>query len=283
MRSSKACHREQRTQANGGQGPLRRTLLAALLAASAAAPGCGQLYDVKVGLAGADYWLTSLDGHIKVNNAVLPDLEADLKDTLDIEDENVFSFHAVAQLGSFALEGNYFRLDASGESAIDRTIQIGGQSFTAGTNVESDLELELAGGKLKLGILELGPVAVGAVVGVNYLHFDGSAKATALGLEGREKLEAPFPVIGAMASVNQPLGDSWTLFAEAEATGLYVRDLYGINGSYLDVAGRVGARFSVIRLGAGYRFIGVDVEDTDADVEWDVSLGGPFLFAEVAF
>lgn len=250
------------------------------LLATVTTAGCAKLHDLSIGKAGADYWFAQLDGEVVEHD--LPGGTIDVDDTLDLEDEDIVNLHATAQLGNFTIDASYFDVDYDGNNQLIQTIEFAGEQFTIGTELDSDLELQFASGKLGFGLIELGPVVIGALAGVDYFNLDGELTSSTPPVTATEQLEAPFPIVGAVATLNQPLGDHLSVFASAELSGIYV-DAFDIRGGFLDLAGQVGVQLSVVRIGGGYRLLDVDIDDTDENFTWDLSLGGPFVFAEIAF
>ncbi len=242
---------------------------------------CVKLHDVTIGKAGADYWFAELSGD--VDQEALPGGSIDVDDTLDLEDEDIVNLHAAAQLGNFTIDASYFDADYDGKNQLFQTIDFAGEQFTLGTDVDSELKLKFASAKVGFGLFEIGPLVLGALVGVDYFDLDGELQSSLPPITAKEDLSGPFPVVGAVATVHQPLGDDFTLFASAEISGIYVEDVFDVEGGFFDLAARVGIQFSVVRIGGGYRLLDMDFEDTDDDFRWDLDLGGPFVLAEIAF
>ncbi len=257
------------------------TRAALWLVATAGIVGCAKLHDVTIGKAGADYWFAELSGD--VNQKGLPGGSIDVDDTLDLEDEDIVNLHAAAQIGNFTIDLSYFDVDYNGKNEVLQTIDFAGQQFTIGTQIDSGLDLKFASGKVGFGLIELGPFVLGALVGVNYFDLDGELQSSFPPITAEEDLSGPFPVVGAMATVHQPLGGDVTLFGSAEISGIYVKDMFDVEGGFFDLAARVGVQFSVVRIGGGYRLLSLDLEDTEDDFTWDLDLGGPFVLVEIAF
>ena len=242
---------------------------------------CTTLYDYDYVVVGADYWLPELNGEVDPGTTAFGG-DIDVQDDLDIEDEGIANLHAAVQIWNFTIDASYFNVDYSGDNVLPQTITFGDKTFTIGTNVATDFEMTYASAKIKAGLVALGPVTIGALVGVNYFNLDGEVNAIFPAVSASENLEAPFPIVGAVVTANFPLGDTFAIFGDVEGSGLFI-DAYDIDGHFLDVSGRVGLRASLFQFGGGYRFMQVNFEDTDEDFEWDFSLGGPFVFAEIAF
>ena len=244
--------------------------------------GCVNLYDMKYVKVGADVWFPTLDGDVKLDSGSLSGTSIDIADTLDVDSEETVNVHAAGQIGGVTIDLSYFQFDFDGDNMLSRNINLDGQTFLATTRVDSSVEMQYASAKAKIGLLGLGPVAVGAIVGVNYVNLDGKLNVRG-GPSGSETLEAPIPVVGAVVTFNQSILDNLGVFADAEISGLAL-DAYDIEGHFYEVIGRAGLRiFSHVKLGGGYRLIALDIEDKSDDFTWDLQLGGPFVFLEVIF
>lgn len=258
--------------------------LSLLLMPVAWTSGCVNLYDTKWVSVGADYWLPSISGDVTLGEGILSNTTIDIEDVLDLEDEATVNVHAALQLASVTLEASYFELDYSGSNSITRSFNFGGQTFVVGTTVGSNVDILFAGAKAKIGLVKLGPVAMGAIVGVNYVGLETDLRESTGTIKPvKETLETPFPVIGAVVTVNQDISDWSTVFGDVEASGLYI-DAFDIEGGFFDLTVRAGIRFiDVIKVGAGYRLIDLELRDSNDDFEWNLSLGGPFVFLELVF
>ena len=243
--------------------------------------GCASLYNYDYVAVGADYWAPELNGEVDAGDLLVTG-NVDVQDDLDIGDEEIVNVHGAVQIWNFTLDASYFNVDYSGDNVLSQNIKFGDQTFTVGTNVNTDFEMQYASAKRKAGLLALGPVVIGALVGVNYFDLEGEVNTVLPVISAEENLEAPFPVIGAVVTADIPLGDTFAVFGDVELSGLYV-DAYDIEGLFYDASAKVGLQASLFRVGGGYRFMQGDLEDTDEDFQWDFDLGGPFVFAEIAF
>lgn len=241
--------------------------------------GCAQLYPNENIAATIEFWQPEITGDVALDRGAISGTLVDFDDDLDIDRETTYVFQGRIQAGGVVLEGRYFDTEYNSDT-LRQTITFGGQTFTANLPVDSSLDLEFASLRAKLGIASLGPVAVGAILGANYYNFRG--RISALGLSAQETLEAPFPIVGAVVTVHQPLNEHVAVLGELALTGLEV-DAFDIDGHYYEGMARAGVQLSHIKAGVGYRLIDVDVEDKDDDFVWDFRLGGFIIFGEIAF
>ncbi len=246
--------------------------------------GCASLYDVQVGGASASLWSPKISGDVAVDLAGFIGDKIDLARELDLEDERIPEFRAYASAGSLTIEGTYFGVDYDGENTLSRSITVKGRTFTAGAPINSEFNLDYGAIKAKIGVVGAGPVAVGVVLGVGYIKVDDQLTSTSLpGVVVGKDLETAFPGVGLVATFNQSLGDTLSIFGEAEAFGLAVRT-NGIDGRFVDAQARAGLGLGPLKLGVGYRVMDLNVEETrNNDSKINVRLDGPYVFGEIAF
>ncbi len=261
----------------------RRCVCACALPCIAASSGCADLYDMRIASGGAEYWFPRLTGSVELDSGAVAGTTVDIEDDLDLEDETPVNVFARVAFMDVVIEGSFFQAEYEGESTVTRQFTFGGQTFTVGTDVISEADLLFASGKIKVGLAGIGPLAVGAVIGANYLDFEGRVDAPSLAASAEEELQAPFPIVGAVATVHQEITEGIGFFAEAEVTGMAI-NAYDIDGQFIDAVGKAGFRvFDYLRIGGGWRFIDIDFEDEAEDFTWDLTLSGPFAFAEFVF
>ena len=67
-----------------------------------------------------------------------------------------------------AIDASYFDADYDGKNQLFQTIDFAGEQFTLGTDIDSELKLKFASAKVGFGLFEIGPLVLGALVGVDY-------------------------------------------------------------------------------------------------------------------
>jgi hypothetical protein len=238
------------------------------------------LYERDLGTATVDYWFADFEGDVSVVGGLFDGTRIDVEDTLDLKDEDILGLRGFAQIGNVSLEATHFEVDYSGENELTQTIRFGGEDFTFGTTLSSEVDLRMTTGRVKLGLLRLGPIAVGATLGGGYFRSEATLSSPLL--TQRDDLEFAFPLVGGVVAFNQPLGDGLSLTANAEASGFAI-DAFDLRGGLVEALGQVGLRWRFAQIAAGYRLLAVDLEETDDDLEWDLSLSGPFIGIEIGF
>ncbi len=194
----------------------------------------------------------------------------------------------IPRVGVFADLGRRFRLEADwatasfrGENRIPESALLGGDLFAAGDFVESRFRFHdvRLGGALRVVDLDLLEVAV--PFGFRYLRTDIELRSAAGG-RADETTETLMPFVGVTLDVRPvdfiSLGASFRFGASAWHDG---KD----TAAFAELG--VHAAFvweDRVRVGAGYDYLTVDVEqDDDADEQVDFDLGAPMVFVEVRF
>jgi hypothetical protein len=224
------------------------------------------------------YWLTDVEGSVRVNNSLLSATTVDLKEDLNLEVRNegapelrLTFFLPFANKIRFA----YARIDMESDATLDETIQFAGSTFTVGTRVESDLDGHY--GRLGwawqfLGIPGL--FKVGPLIEVKGLYIDASISSTTPPRRESEAFPLLLPTIGVALDFT-PLR---ALHLFAEASGIPAGDL----GHFIDA--EVGVRFFLfgpLMVTASYRFFDLKVEDDEDFVKFRLS--GPSFGAGLRF
>lgn len=222
------------------------------------------------------YWISDLDAEAKVVESDIGG-KFDFKDDLGIDDENLPEARLIFHTGpNSLLRLAYTQVDYSGEDSVTRTVEFKGQSYTAGTRVESDLDIKYT----RLGwlwyFLSLADekVKLGSIVEVKAVMADISLKAPALSLSESEDFFGGLPTAGLALDV-KPI-EKLKLFGEI--SGIAAGDY----GYFFDAeAGIAFAPLEHLSIEAGYRMIDLKAED-DPDFA-TVQMNGPFVSATLRF
>ncbi|HSS63462.1 MAG TPA: hypothetical protein VLS27_03450 [Gammaproteobacteria bacterium] len=233
---------------------IRNLLLLALLSLASATPVLAdEIFSLKVGFASLD-----ADGQFAGENGG-SGTRVDFENDLNFDDSQDVFAEAAVQLGPFRLSGGYLPLEFSGNGAINRNITFDGQTFTAGANVASDVEIDVFDIGLAFHILNFddGPLRVqlGPELAVKIAEIDLSFRDTSGGASENVSATVPVPTLGARGRV--ALSDFVGVVGRVGY--LAVRD-----NSFLDA--EIQLEYSPIPLlgvFAGYRYIDVDVDESD--------------------
>ncbi|MCA8962533.1 MAG: hypothetical protein KDC38_18535, partial [Planctomycetes bacterium] len=249
--------------------------------------GCAKLYDVHVGGASVSYWAPELSGDFSDDITGLLGTEIDAEDTLDLGDERIPEFRAFVSAGPLTVEGTYFTANYEGSNTLSIPIQFDGEELTG--DLFSEVDLDYAVGKLKLGLIGAGPVAVGAILGVGYIRLAGELTGESTGIipltmTVDDEIDTPFPVVGATVTLDQGITEALSIFGEAEAFGIAINDQFDLDGHFVDAQARAGIGIAdIFRIGVGYRVMDLNVEETNDQATWNLRLQGPYLFGELRF
>jgi hypothetical protein len=218
------------------------------------------------------FWLMTPQGEASLGIDGLQGTKVDLKNDFGYDDtENVPGFRFVfGNTHQGVLSA--FQLGASAENTINRTIRFGQNDFHINEHVSSAFDLTILQGFYRFNI---GPDSFhgGLLAGAEYISISAEASSPRLG-KARGDVDTGMILIGAFAESN-PL--SYLRIRGTLMAGTF--DIGDVKATYLDME---FAALAIIppgfHAGVGYRYIGVDAEDTNLPVEIDLSFSGPTLF-----
>lgn len=223
------------------------------------------------------YWITDLTANAKVvESSIGTDL--DFKSDLDVKDENFPEARVILHTG----ENSKFRLaytqvNYSGENTVTRTVEFAGKSYTAGTLVNSSLDIQYARfGWIWQFVNLFGKLKAGPMIELKAISADISLEAPNLSpkITESESFIGGLPTPGFALDVN-PL-EAINLFAEI--SGLPAGDL----GYFFDAeAGVKLTAISNFSLTAGYRIIDIKAESDPDFVK--IKMTGPFVCGVLRF
>ncbi|MFN3484194.1 MAG: hypothetical protein ACK44W_01730 [Planctomycetota bacterium] len=230
-------------------------------------------------------WYASIDGHIQAEGETLPSTDVDLDRDLGVESPDLA--HELQASLSLPLLGRLtagaWFVDYKGDSTLTRTFTFADQTFTVGTRIQSEMELdvyyltyEFVFPSLPLG--DLLEAEVGIVAGGRLMRGEGSVEAS--GVAGQDSGVAGLPVVGVhgMLRVTPWLrGDAEILgmtFSSGTMSAMYLE-------AYAEVTGQLGPVFA----GVGYKFVRLDFADRRGGDEFllDVDLFGIYVTAGLRF
>ncbi len=221
------------------------------------------------------YWSTDLAAKAKViESSIGTDL--DFKSDLDINDENFPEARIILHTGensTFRLA--YTQVNYSGDNTITRTVEFKGKSYTAGTLVNSNLDIQYARfGWIWQFVNLFGKLKAGPIVELKGISADISLEAPNLSPKITESFFGGLPTPGIAVDVN-PV-KAINLFAEI--SGLPAGDL----GYFFDA--EAGVKITAITnfsLTAGYRIIDIKAESDPDFVK--IKITGPFVCGILRF
>jgi hypothetical protein len=221
------------------------------------------------------YWFSTLDSTVQVTTGSIIGTELDFIDDLGISDkENFLEGRIILEFGNHSLRYGYIPLKWDETSTLSRTVTFGGQSYTVGTSVESELKSDYHRLGYQYNVIDVMDNHLGVIFELKYFDTRASLKATSLGFDEAEAIKAPIPTVGLAAGVSLPF-----LFSiEGEITGIsFGKDIY-----MYDAEAVVNLKpLPFIDLSGGYRVMKFHVEDKDDFAE--LTLSGPFLMLRADF
>jgi outer membrane protein len=201
----------------------------------------------------------------------------DVEDDLNFDDSKGVTAEVGLQLGSFRLSAGYLPLSFSGDASLNRDVVFDGQTFTANTQVSSDIDVDLYDIGLTWYLLNTDemPVRVqlGPELAVKVADAEVSMTDRTIGITEEASGVAPIPTVGLRGRV--AFGD---MFGIVGRVG-YIS--YSDN-SFLDA--EVQVEFSpvpMVGIYAGYRLFDIDIDEND--VLLDLRFSGPFAGVMVRF
>lgn len=182
-----------------------------------------------------------------------------------------------------------------GDVVLTRTINFGGQQFSASTPVESKFRQYHAGVDLKINLINNEFIRLSPIVGVRLLGADWEVNAVNLGIKGDtsdidsplkydDAAILPYPEVGAELRAGLR---KW-IEVDIKITGSYVA-YFGMEGNTLTAeAGVTGYPIPFVGVRLGLRLMTIDLESTDQDdsedsFDMDLEYFGPTLSVIVRF
>jgi len=224
------------------------------------------------------WWQGDLEASARVGDGDLGTL-FDFEKDLGIGDEDIPEGRVTIATGPRSrVRIGYLAVEYSGDAAVTRTIEFGGETYTVGTRVLSSLEkryarlgwtwqfVQAAGGRLRFG----------TVVEAKALAIDASLRAPELAdpLAEAESLDGVLPTVGVAFDVVPHRA----IEVFGEATGLDAGD----RGSMLDAEVGVRVRpLANLALLASYRVLDLRLDD-DPDYA-KLRIAGPFFGLALSF
>ncbi|SNR78244.1 TIGR04219 family outer membrane beta-barrel protein [Desulfurobacterium atlanticum] len=250
-----------------------RKILAALtlVALSAVSANALPLFKVE---AGAGMVKQSPSGWINYQGT-----DVDIKDDLQIADETkpfgwVRIEHPIPLIPNLKVEATKF--DFSGSGTITKTFTFGGQTFTASSNIDSELRMDQYDLTIYWGVPFLGLATLGTThvnFGLTVKYIDGYACVKTATQEASTDFQVPVP----MGFLEGGFGIG------PVSTNADIKWI-GYGGSqFFDAKAEI--RYSPIPLmfiGAGYRYEKLKIDDIE-DISSDITIKGPYLEAGISF
>ncbi len=172
------------------------------------------------------------------------------------------------------LNFSYLPLKWDGDKVLSRTIQFSGQTYTAGTRVQSEADLKLLKGGYELDFIASKYGFLGGSLDVMVTNAHVQLKAPSLTLDEKEDFTVPIPMVGLIARI-MPI--KWVNLT-AKASGLPM----GGYGHAFDAEAYLEINpIKYVGISAGYRYFSFLGQYDENKV--DFKLDGPFAALKVRF
>lgn len=209
--------------------------------------------------------------------------DLDLEDDLQLDDsETLTQYYASLRITRrITLEGSYFELGRSAQTALNGSIQFGDTAFPVNLDVTTSFEADVATLGLGWAFLHTDKVELSATAGGYWMSLAAGIDSAISGQAEVAEADSVLPMAG--------LSFGWNLTPKLQLTlhGEYLSvDYKDFDGSIINL--RAGLRYRVLEyvgVGVGYDWLEVDVESTDASFSGLVNYRqwGPKAFLSLRF
>jgi hypothetical protein len=224
------------------------------------------------------YWFPGFKADMKSDSAAAPGTDINLKDNLDVGTKAFPSVEVFGGLGKHHLSLTYTPIAYSGSTRLAIPITFDGKPFAVNTTVDSDLKLRMLDLEYRFTALNMENILAGfsldAIGQIKYIDGEARIFAPATGVEGKQSIRLPIPMVGVGAHVGLLLN---ILEARAKITGIS----YSGNYLYEALADISLTPFPLLDIHAGYKIIRVHLDRSDLFLNADFA--GPFVALTVSF
>jgi outer membrane protein len=252
----------------------RIPILAAVLIMTAAIPAHA-LPGFEAGARGM-YWFPDLSGSVQTFVSGVQGTKFDIKDDLNVGDENFPSGEAFVRIGRLHFRVGYTPVKFDGNKQLTRQIVFNGQTFNVSDNVVSQLDLKMIDGEVQFDLLQPDIAVAGFNLGIilKVKYVDGTVELRSTAATETRDFTAPIPMVGVAAGMGF-LNNM--VRADARVTGI------SYSGNHL-FEGDAYASFSplpFLKIQGGYRLIDLKIDEDD--IEATLKLKGPYVGAQLSF
>jgi hypothetical protein len=222
----------------------------------------------------------TLEGKIGLATTVVTDVDTiDLSSSLDLgKTEYVPYLRGECAIAGLDLSLSGFRTSQTGTGTV--TADFG--NITAGSTVDSKLDLALAHGSLCYDVVDTKPFTFGAGIGADYFDLDMDVHNVAFGLDESVQIRQAIPLLVARGVVRTPV-IPLDLQIEAGAITGHVEDF---DGTLVDVEALLHCKVvGPLAMYGGYRYVYCQFKGTTNDRSFgaDVTVSGFLLGATFRF
>lgn len=252
---------------------LKRWLpILALLSLIATPALAGDLFALKGG-----YLKLRPKGDFAVSGGGVKGTSVDMQDDLGFDDSENYFVEAAMKFGSFRVFAAYMPVKFSGDGVLTKNIEFNGETFLSGSQVNSDVDIDLYQGGLAWYLVDIDNLPVRLQLGPEltaiYVDADLDMQEDAFGLRESASVGAPAATIGLRGR-------------------LALGDYLGVTGrvGYMEIKGNsfvdadvqaVLSPLPLLGIFAGYRYLDINIDESDVEV--DATFDGPYAGAVIRF
>lgn len=224
------------------------------------------------------YWFPTMKADMKADANGQTGTTLDLKDNLGVGTESFPTFEAFGGLGKHRISLAYTPIKYSGSTKLTAPVTFNGQTFGAGTDVNTDLKLRMLDLEYQYKLLDLENILAGfslfAIGQIKYIDGEARMEAPATATAADFKVRAPIPMVGLGAHIGLLAG---LLEARAKVAGV----AYSSNYLYEALADLSLTPLPFVDIHAGYKIIRLKIDRND--VFLDSQFTGPYIGLTVSF
>jgi len=210
-----------------------------------------------------------LDGEIGLSNSASTGADTiDLSSQLDLGDTEYAPIGRVGvDLGRFDFQAWGFSSSTDGTGTVSADFG----NITAGSSVESELDLTLAQGRALFDVVDLDFFEAGLGLAVQWIDFNLDVHETVFGLDESVDVQQPVPLLAGRVGVD--LGELSPIPVSVELSAAGIWGSYGdLDGAVVDVELLARAQFGLLGVFAGWRQLQIDLEGKSGDKTFDGDL-----------
>lgn len=235
------------------------------------------------------YWMPDLTAKARVTESNIIGSDLNFKSELGIKDEDFPEGRFIWHISpSSKIRAFYTQAEFEGDQIVSRTITFDGKTYTAGTQVKTDLELQYFGLGWVWEFIDVlnGRLKAGTILEAKGVAGKATLDAPGLGIKESSDFIGGLPTVGLSLAldpfknnapyVSDTIISNLSLYAEAAGMSA------GEYGYFVDA--EAGVRWTPVKyvcVSGGYRAVSLKAEDDPDYARFE--LKGPFAAASIRF
>ena len=184
------------------------------------------------------YWFPTMKADMKADSDAKAGTDLNLKDNLGVGSESFPTFEAFGGVGKHRLSLAYTPIKYSGSTRLASPVNFNGQTFAAGSDVNTDLKLRMLDLEYQYKFLDLENILAGfslsAIGQIKYIDGEAKMEAPATATSADFTVRVPIPMVGVGAHIGL-LAGLLEARAKVDGRGLFPQlSLRGAGGPFLD-------------------------------------------------